>query len=99
MHKKPSSLIEKWLFYDRNFSRGWLADFWGVTPEKLRDGLRYPWKFMNIDRIVDVSRMCEKDLFDVVAACMRSAKHTRNPDELDMWIVIQKLNLKHNRGD
>lgn len=99
MQKKPSSTIEKWLFHDRNFSRGWLAEFWGISPQDLREGMRTPWRFMTLDKMVDVSRLCEIELFDVVAGCMRPSKHTRNYDELDMWIVMQKLNLKHNRGD
>lgn len=89
----PHSLIEKWLIYERGYDKQWLAKWWGVSGEKLRDGFLYPWKFFTFDRMYDVARMCDKELPEVFFACQRTARFARDEDELMLKIKMNNLGL------
>lgn len=91
--KTPVSVLDKWLFYDNNIGKPWLAKYWDVSPAKLRDGIRFPWKFMNMDRMVDVSRLCNKKLPEVLYACARTPQHVRNEDELNLYLRMKELGI------
>ena len=66
---KPRNKIEKWMFFDFDYSPEQIADLWYMTVVDLRKVFQDPYNNLTPRMIHDIHTLTGKSKKDILAAC------------------------------
>jgi hypothetical protein len=89
--RRPKSVIDKWLFYDRTYTPQLVTKILEIKPLQLASYMSHPRIHFTIHQMERIAPLVGKDIVEVFWACYIEDMLTMaEKDKLDLYYALQR---------
>ena len=96
--KEPVSTIDKWLHYDKNYTRGRVSKLLGKEPTWYFTALHRPYKYFSVEDMERIAVLVDRSVITVFWACWLRPRKEIGSSERDVNLLraLERLGIERD---